>query len=166
LWRAPESVVEAGGQGLVEVEGTARSVVGRGVGVGGALPHAMHASRGPPVLVGVTPDVRLRGPAQAAAPIVFQPLAQTQAWDSYFNIVYRTSGPAAALAEPVRAALREVAPGAALLEVASFDEWLRHAPGYAEARFRALVAGLLGAAALLLALVGVYGVAAYSGWCL
>ena len=40
------SVVEVVGQRLVELEGTARSVVGHGLGIGGTLPHAMHASRG------------------------------------------------------------------------------------------------------------------------
>jgi hypothetical protein len=42
------SVVEVVGQRLVEQEGTARSVVGDGLGIDGTLPHAMHASRGDP----------------------------------------------------------------------------------------------------------------------
>jgi putative ABC transport system permease protein len=59
----------------------------------------------------------------------------------------------------IRAAVRQVEPTAPVYNVSSMREQVRGAT--AEARFNTLLLGLLGAAGLVLAMVGIYGVVAF-----
>jgi ABC-type antimicrobial peptide transport system permease subunit len=112
--------------------------------------------------VGVVGDVRAAGPTQELEPVYFQSLEQTAEWSSFVTVVFRAPGGAAAQLPAVRERLRALEPSAAMLDLGSYEQWLRASPGFAEARFRALIVGLLGAVALVLAVVGVYGVTAYA----
>lgn len=113
-------------------------------------------------VVGVVGDLRLLGPDHPAEPAVLEPIDQSGSWSTFQTVVFRTRGRAADQLPAVRAALRELEPRAPVLDLGGYERWLRASPGFAEARFRALVVGVLGAVSLLLALVGVYGVTAYS----
>jgi ABC-type antimicrobial peptide transport system permease subunit len=75
-------------------------------------------------------------------------------------VVVRARGETDALADELRATLRDVAPGLAVPEVRSLEWSLGQAT--AEPRFHALIMGVFAVAGLALALVGVYGVTAFS----
>jgi len=75
------------------------------------------------------------------------------------EFVVRTTGDPARLADPVRAAVREVLPGQAFREVAPLRNKL--AESVATPRFFTTLVSVFGALALTLAAVGLYGIVAY-----
>jgi putative ABC transport system permease protein len=90
---------------------------------------------------------------------VYVPIAQN-AWSFAAFVVRPTGGRAAALATAVRAAVARVDRGVPLTQVRTLDEVARDAT--ARPRFRAVMVVTFAALALLLAMVGVFGVLAYS----
>lgn len=112
-------------------------------------------------VVGVIPDLRLRGPVHEAEPAALEPLLQNPG-AGFVTVLFRTRGRPTGALPGVRNVLRSLEPQAAVMDLGTYEGWLGAYPGFAEARFRALVVGLLGAVSLFLALVGVYGVTAYS----
>ncbi len=113
-------------------------------------------------VVGVIPDLRVSGPALPAEPVFVQPMGQADAWNHFISVVLRAPGDPASALDAARTRLHEIEPGAAVYEMGTYAQWLDQSPTFAETRFRALVVGLLGAVALILALIGVYGITAYS----
>ncbi|HEV8238319.1 MAG TPA: ABC transporter permease [Thermoanaerobaculia bacterium] len=108
-------------------------------------------------IVGVVGDVRFFGADDELQPVVYVPHAQS-AWGSMM-VALRTEGDPAAVLPAVRQAVASVDPELPLDEVQTMDAVF--ARSVAPRRF---VAGLIGgfaAMAVLLALVGVYGVLAY-----
>ena len=75
-------------------------------------------------------------------------------------LAIRTARPAVAVAAELRMRLRTLDPAAAITDVRRLDE--RVSESLASERFRALLTGSLGALALLLAAVGIYGVVSYT----
>ncbi len=116
-------------------------------------------------IVGVVGDMRSRGPAQAAQPEFFLPIAQApdQAWtwiQRSMTLVARSrTGDASALVTSARDAVRRVDPTVPLYQVRSMDQRLR--ASVAQARFNTLLMLLLGGIGLVLSAIGVYGVIAY-----
>ena len=110
------------------------------------------------VIVGVVEDVREEGLTAEAAPMLYFP--QQIAPRIFATLVVRTPGDPAALVQPVRAAIQEVAATSPIREVAT----LRSVVGesIAQNRFFTIVFGVFGALALVLATLGVYGVLAYT----
>ncbi len=90
---------------------------------------------------------------------LYAPLSQNT-WTNAYLIVRVTSGDAAAVAPAVRSAIAEVDPGQAVNNLTTFEDVAGTATE--RYRFRALLVGTFGTLALLLALVGVFGVLAYS----
>jgi len=90
---------------------------------------------------------------------LYAPLSQN-AWPNAFLIVRVTDGDATAVAPAVRLAIADVDPGQAANNVMTLED----VAGTATERywFRAVLVGTFGALALLLAMVGVFGVLAYS----
>jgi putative ABC transport system permease protein len=107
-------------------------------------------------VVGVVGDVRDWGPSEEPAPAMFIPALQEPPKSAY--LVLRTSGTvsAASLAEAVHAVDR-AEPVASVL---SGEDLMARAN--ASPRFRALVLSVFAGLALLLAIVGVYGIISYS----
>jgi putative ABC transport system permease protein len=90
---------------------------------------------------------------------IYVPEAQN-AWSNAALVVRPNSGSAEALAPTVRAAVARVDNGVPVTQVRTLDEVAQLAT--ARPRFRAVMVGTFAGLALLLAMVGVFGILAYS----
>jgi putative ABC transport system permease protein len=116
------------------------------------------------VVVGVAGNVRSRGPGEAPSPEFYLPIDQVPAegWDWVQRtayIVVRTHLEPESMTNPVRAIVRDVAPGVPVFQVRTMEQRLQDS--MATAKFNTLLLTLLGAVGLVLAAVGIYGVIAY-----
>ena len=109
-------------------------------------------------VVGVVGDVRQEGPASAAYPQLYLPLAQLSSRS--LVIALRSTGDPRALAPAVKRAVAGIDASLALAQVATMED--RVAGVLARPRVNALMLGGFAVAALLLAALGIYGVIAYS----
>jgi putative ABC transport system permease protein len=91
-------------------------------------------------------------------PMLYQPLLQDE-WGSSVVLHVRARGNPRLLAGPVRDAIRTTDPNVPVYGVTTLDE--RRALALTQDRMMALLASALGAIALLLTVVGMYGVMAY-----
>lgn len=112
-------------------------------------------------IVGVARQVKSRATETEAAPRMYAPMAQDPTDDIYL-IVRSQTGNAEALSNPVRAALARIDKEQLVsirnimtLEHVAWEATSRH-------RFRAVLVATFAALALLLAMVGVFGILAYS----
>jgi putative ABC transport system permease protein len=115
----------------------------------------------PPVreIVGVARQVKVIPHETDPVPQMYVPVAQNS-WYMATIIVRPSSGPAAALLPAVRAAIARVDKEQAISRVRTIDVVASEAT--ARPRFRAVLVGTFAALALILAMVGVFGVLAYS----
>ena len=109
-------------------------------------------------IVGVVADVKLNSLADAMRPALYVPLAQGPTPRA--ALVLRASGDPAALTGAVRQAVRELDATLAVAEVRPMEAIV--ATSVARPRFSALLLGAFAGCAVLLALVGIYGVVAQS----
>lgn len=108
-------------------------------------------------VVGVARDIKYNTLGEEPMPYLYLPLQQ--AWSPSVTLHVRTERDPAALAGPVRAVLREMAPGLPPPDVRTMEEVLDAllwAP-----RAAATLLSLFGLSALLLAMIGIYGVTSY-----
>ncbi len=115
-------------------------------------------------VIGVAGDVRSRGPGEAPSPEFYLPIDQVPAvaWDWIQRTTYvvvRTQMDPQAMANPVRTAVRDIAPGVPLFQIRTMEE--RLGESMATAQFNALLLAILGLIGLVLAASGIYGVIAY-----
>jgi predicted permease len=113
----------------------------------------------PMTIIGVAADVRQSGPADESRPECYMPYLQHFYNGATLSLVVRTENDPMQLAETIRRTARELAPGVPL-RFTTLDALT--AQNVAQPRFRALLIGAFGAVALVLAIVGVFGVMAYS----
>jgi putative ABC transport system permease protein len=111
-------------------------------------------------VVGVVGDERFHGPREAAPPAVYVPLAQAPAWNLSLLVRTADAADAAALAPALRRTLWDVDPALAVFGVETMQSAFGRA--VAQLRFVAALVALFAGLALLLALVGVHGVLAYT----
>ncbi len=109
-------------------------------------------------IVGIVADIRDTSPGRAGDPQMYMPFAQRPLGGLSF--VVRSRRDPRGLATEARAAVASVDPEQPIYGVRTLDEIVGEALG--QPRFRTLLLVLLGAVALLLASVGIYGVMAYS----
>lgn len=109
-------------------------------------------------VVGVVRDVKEFASDEPAPPMVFFPAAQNVT--RTLSYVLRTRRDPILLAEPVRALLAELAPNQPIYEVETLAQHI--AESTARARIMPQLLTVFGAMALVMAIVGVYGVMAYS----
>ncbi len=109
-------------------------------------------------VVGVLGDVRHAGPASEPGSELFVPLAQVPT--RFATYVLRTEGDPASLAPPLRLALRSIDPDLVPGGLRPLADLV--ALALAPSRFHRLLALVLSAVALLLAVLGLYGTAAFS----
>ncbi|HZB26630.1 MAG TPA: FtsX-like permease family protein, partial [Vicinamibacterales bacterium] len=110
-------------------------------------------------IVGVVGDIRERGLDSAARPTFYADFRQRPRVTGAFTFVLHTDGEAAALIPPARAAMRELSPDAAP-RLRAIEEVF--AASLADRRFSLFVLGGFAGVALLLAIVGIYGVLSYA----
>ena len=119
--------------------------------------------RGPTTVIGIAADVRAGGVAEPAAPTFYIPLAQLEEeawrWAPALYVVVRTPGDPASVGPAVRRVIATVDPGIPLFNTATMEE--RMGSTVSVARFNTTLLVLLGAAGLLLAAIGIYGVIAF-----
>jgi len=116
------------------------------------------------LVVGVARDVRSRGLGEAPSPEFYLPIDQVppEGWNWVQRTAYvvvRTSQDPTAMANPLRAAVREITPDVPLFQLRTMEQRLRDST--ATARFNTLLLSLLGIVGLVLSCIGIYGVIAY-----
>jgi putative ABC transport system permease protein len=112
-------------------------------------------------IVGVAGNIRHAGPHRPVMTAVYLPIsmwAGEHAWPT-MNLVIRASVAPESLAKPVRDAVREIHPDVAVYMVKTMGEVVSNAVSMT--RLLAKLLAIFGGLAVVLALVGVYGVMAY-----
>jgi putative ABC transport system permease protein len=109
-------------------------------------------------VIGVVGSIRHNGPAVAARPEFYRPFNQVPF--SFMAIALRTAGPPASFVDRVRAAIAEIDSSQPISGVSTMEAHLERA--YGRARFLASLTLLFGTLALVLAVMGVYGVTSFS----
>jgi putative ABC transport system permease protein len=108
-------------------------------------------------IVGVVADVEQYSLGQPARPQIYMPYAQYA--DSYVTLVLRTAGDPAMLAEPLRHAILFADAEQPVYDVIPFDSLVEGS--MAARRFSIWILGGFAVGALMLAVVGIYGVISY-----
>jgi putative ABC transport system permease protein len=112
-----------------------------------------------PEIVGVIGNVKLDNLLARTDPLLYVPQAQN-VWSSVSYFAVRTATEGASLAPAIRRALMELDKDEPVDQLGSFDQIL--VSHMAEPRFQTQLMGAFALVALLLAIVGIYGVNAYS----
>jgi putative ABC transport system permease protein len=109
-------------------------------------------------IVGVVADVKRDGLAAPSRPEVYVPFLQDPWWASY--IAVRTTGDPERLSAAVRRDIRALDPTLPIADIQPMTRFVEDS--VAQPRLRAALLALFGATALMLAVLGVYGVISYN----
>ncbi len=111
-------------------------------------------------VTGLVPDVKHMGLKEDEGPVIYIPYAQKdQDWLAWTTLVVRTAGDPVGSTAAIRKAIRGIDRSQPIAEVATLDDILSRST--AIPRFATAVIGILSAIALLIAVVGTYGLLAY-----
>ena len=112
-------------------------------------------------IAGLVPDVKHMGLKESEGPVVYVPYAQKrQDWLAWTTLVLRTTGEPLSFAPAVRRAIREIDKTQPVGEVGTLEDVITCST--AVPRFATLVIGVLSGFALLIAVVGIYGLLTYA----
>jgi predicted permease len=129
-----------------------RDPIGRIVRLGGP------PFKAPAMIIGVGRDVKHSSLDEKPRPEVYTPVWQGGAESAVLAV--RASGPVAPLASGMRQAVLSMVPAATIFDVHTMDELISEAG--ARRRFQTSLLSIFAAIALVLALVGIYGLMTYS----
>jgi predicted permease len=109
-------------------------------------------------VVGVVETVKIRTLGEAPRPFVYRPYSQR--YGTYLTVLARTDGNASALAQQVFVTLRQMEPDLLFMETKTVE---RHVSVHiVPFRLGALVIGAVALLALLLAIIGLYGIVSHA----
>jgi predicted lysophospholipase L1 biosynthesis ABC-type transport system permease subunit len=111
-------------------------------------------------IVGVVGDVKTGRLDQPAVPTIYS--SHLQVPENRMSIVARTGGDPAALVAAIRREVHALNPGVAVFSSGTMAEQIARSPAVYSRRYPLVLLGAFAAAALLLAISGVYGVIAYA----
>jgi predicted permease len=109
-------------------------------------------------VIGVAKDSKYNGIAEDPQNFIYQPISQNYTPQATLHV--RTAGDAAALANAVRGAVREIDPAMTLFNVRTLEEQVSNS--LQPLRMNVVMLAVFGTLALLLASIGLYGVASYA----
>ena len=109
-------------------------------------------------VIGVARDSKYNGVAEDPQNFIYQPLTQNYTPQATLHV--RGAGDAAGLATGIRAAAREIDPSLSVFNVRTLEEQVSNS--LQPLKMNVLMLTVFGALALLLASIGLYGVASYS----
>jgi putative ABC transport system permease protein len=111
-------------------------------------------------IVGVVADENVTGLDASRNPVIY--FAYSQGSPSTMNLLVRSAAAPPAVIGSIRAALSAIDPAVPVSGVRTMDQLIEQSPYAFSRRYPATLIGILAAAALVLASIGVYGVIAYS----
>ncbi|MEO8662592.1 MAG: ABC transporter permease [Bryobacteraceae bacterium] len=112
-------------------------------------------------VAGVVPDIKHMGLKAEEGAVVYIPYSQkTQDWLAWTTLLVRTAGEPMDVVPQVRSAIRSLDRNQPIAEIGTLEESL--ASSTAVPRFTTAVIGIVSGLALLIAVVGVYGLLAYT----
>jgi predicted permease len=109
-------------------------------------------------VIGVAKDAKYNGIAEDPIPFIYQPIRQNYTPQATLHV--RAAGDAGGLAAPVRQQILEIDPTLSVFNVRTLEDQVSDA--LAPLRINVVVLATFGGLALLLASIGLYGVANYS----
>jgi len=115
-------------------------------------------------IIGIVPPIKNRLFEQEPSGAIYLPYSRGFQSDAYFFVKFASSaaGSESAMAEQVRRAIQSAEPMSPILELRTFEKHMEANPQLWVVRAGATLFSIFGALALGLAVVGVYGVKAYS----
>jgi putative ABC transport system permease protein len=113
----------------------------------------------PMEILGVVGDENTVSLDTELRPVVYFPFAQSP--DDDWGMVIRTSSDAAALASAIRQEIRALEPEAPVFNIRTMDQVIADAPSTVMRRYPAMLMAAFAAIALLMAVIGTYGLVAY-----
>ena len=113
-------------------------------------------------IVGVIGDVAEDNLAVPPPPTMYFPVDQNSGYASSLNYVVRTAGNPEAMVGSVRAALRSIDAHLALIQPQSMEDFVDRSPAVFLRRYPFYLIGSFASLALILAMIGLYGLISYS----
>jgi putative ABC transport system permease protein len=128
--------------------------------VGQSITFDFDPQRTPYEIVGVVGDEKVGSLDASTTPVIY--FSALQDTPQYASVVVRTAGDPEKLVGAVRSEVRALDPTLALGTTVTMEDAIADSPSAFLRRYPALLAGALAAVALLLAVVGIYGVISYT----
>ena len=113
-------------------------------------------------IVGVVGDAAEDNLAVPPPPVIYIPVTQDSGYTSYLNYVIRTQGDPTAMLGTARATLRSIDSQLAFIQPQSMEEFVDRSPAVFLRRYPFYLIGSFAALALVLAMIGLYGLISYS----
>ncbi len=128
--------------------------------VGKQIVFTYNAQEKPREVVGVVSDVHEGELSDDAKPAIYAPFAQGP--DSIFALVVRSDVDPASLRSALEKAVHKVDPGIVLFQMQTMEDLIAQSPAAMMHRYPAWLISIFALSALLLGVVGLYGVVSYS----
>ncbi len=113
-------------------------------------------------IVGVVGNAAEDSLAAPPPPAMYFPMAQDSGYTSYLNYVIRTAGDPAAMLSAARSTMRSIDPQLAFIQPQSMEEFMDRSPAVFLRRYPFYLIGSFAGLALILAIIGLYGLISYS----